>query len=100
MRWSDTIELVPQVPGTSDIGDPILTDGEPREVYANKQSVRQSEFYQAAQAGLRPELMFIVRSEEYENEGKLRYCGKDYTIIRTFDKGETTELVCGGLVSD
>lgn len=99
-RWSDEIELVPLVEGTNSVGDPVLVDGEPRRVYANRRSVRQSEFYQAMQTGLRPELMFEIRSAEYQGEPKLRYGDTEYNIIRTYDKGEIMELVCGGLVGD
>lgn len=101
MLWRDVVYLITQVEGENDIGDPIMDDGNPREVFANKRSVRQSEFYQAAQAGLRPELMFEVRSVEYQGEPKLRYDSRDYRIIRTYEKdSETIELICAGLVSD
>lgn len=63
-----------------------------RKVYANKQSVRQSEFYQSASVGLKPELVFEIRSIEFSGAEKVRYQGKEYAIIRTYDKGETVEL--------
>ena len=101
MLWRDVIYLIAQVEGENEMGDPTTVDGDPRRVYANKKSVRQSEFYQAAMVGLRPELMFEVRTAEYQDEPKLRYNGKDYRIIRTYEKdSETIELICGGLVSD
>lgn len=100
MLWRDVIELISLAPGENALGDPILVAGEPRQVYADRRSVRQSEFYQAMQTGLRPEIMFVVRSEEYGGETRVRYCGRDYTVIRTYDTGEYTELVCTGLVSD
>lgn len=67
-----------------------------REVFANKKSVRQTEFYAAAMAGLKPELMFEIRSVEYQGERRVEYQGKRHDIIRTFDKGEMMELVCSG----
>lgn len=101
MFWRDVVYLIAQVDGENEMGDPIMVDGDPRQVFANKRSIRQSEFYQAAMAGLRPEFMFEVRTAEYQGEPKLEYDGKEYRIIRTYDKGgETTELVCAGLVSD
>ncbi len=72
-------------------GEPIESF-EWREVYANKKSVRQSEFYQAANVGLKPELMFEIRSIEFSNDEKVKYNGKEYFIIRYYDKGEVTEL--------
>lgn len=64
------------------------------EVYANKKSVRQSEAYQAAAVGLKPELMFEIRSIDYEQEERIDYNGKLYEISRVYDRGEITELVC------
>src|SRR5690606_8479789 len=98
MLWRDTVGLISLVPGQNEYGDPVMVEGPPRMVYANRRSIRQSEFYQAAQAGLRPEIMFEVRSAEYQGETKLRYEGTDYLVIRTYDKGEIMELVCSGLV--
>lgn len=98
MRWSDVIYLIGEVHGENEYGDPVAVDGPPREVYANRKSVRQSEFYQAAMTDLRPEIMFEIRSAEYEGEPKVRFEGRDYSVIRTYDNGEITELICSGLV--
>lgn len=71
-----------------------------REVLAERKSIRQSEFYQAAAKDLRPEITFIVWSNEYDDETRLKYEGKDYNIIRVFDKDEkNTELICSGFVN-
>lgn len=99
MLFRDVVELISVTTTENDMGDIIETQTE-REVYADKQSIRQSEFYQAAATGLRPELMFVVRSIDYEGEPKLKYNGKEYTIIRTYDKdGELIELICQGVVN-
>ncbi len=99
MLFRDVIELISITTTENDLGDVIEVPTE-RQVFADKQSVRQSEFYQAAATGLRPELMFVVRTIDYDNEPKLKYNGKEYTIIRTYDKdGELTELVCQGVVN-
>lgn len=63
-----------------------------RFVYATKKSVRSSEHYQATVAGLKPELVFVVRDFEYENEERIRYKGVDYEIIRTYHVGDVYEL--------
>lgn len=63
-----------------------------RKVYAKKQSIRQSEFYQSASVGLKPELLFEVRSIEFDDDEKVKYNNKEYSIVRTYDKGETVEL--------
>ena|SRR5690606_20135218 len=98
MLWRDVIQLVSVTHTTNSIGDAIPQEST-RQVYANRRSIRQSEFYQAMTTGLRPELMFEVRSAEYQGEPTVRFEGADYSIIRTYDRGEITELICTGLVN-
>ena len=99
MLFKDVISLITVTTTENELGDTIEVSTE-RQVFADKQSVRQSEFYQAAATGLRPELMFAVRTIEYNGETKLKYNGKEYSIIRTYNKdGELTELVCQGVVN-
>lgn len=100
MLFRDIINLIGKTTYTKNaIGD-LISVTEQRTVYANKKSIRQTEFYQAAAVGLRPELMFEIRSIEYQGEKKLSYKNKEYDIIRAYDKnGEITELVCTGLVN-
>ena len=76
-----------------------------RQVFCNKKSVRQSEFYQAQAQGHRPECMFEVRTQEYEGEMHFEYSERGiprmFRVIRTYDKGgEITELICNALVVD
>jgi SPP1 family predicted phage head-tail adaptor len=100
MLFKEVIKLISITIGENDMGDPIEITTE-REIFADKQSIRQSEFYQAAATGLRPELMFVVRTIDYNQELKLKYNDKEYTIIRTYDKdGELTELICQGVVNN
>jgi len=99
MLFRDVISLITVTTTENELGDTIEVSTE-RQVFADKQSVRQSEFYQAAATGLRPELMFVVRSIDYNQEPKLKHGDKTYTIIRTYDKdGELTELICQGVVN-
>lgn len=81
------------------MGD-VITEKKYRKTYAAKKSIRQSEFYQANATGLRPELTFILWTREYKGEKYLKYGGKEYTIIRTFEpNSEEIELVCQGVVN-
>lgn len=99
--FSDIIYLTPITSGKNEIGYPKEIQGEPRQVYANKKSVRQNEFYQAAATGLKPEVMFEIRSFEYEGEHLLTHENKEYRIIRTFEKDKNlVELICSGLVNE
>jgi SPP1 family predicted phage head-tail adaptor len=99
MLFRDVIKLISIVYSENAMGDTIESKTE-KEVFANKKSIRQSEFYQAMSTGLRPELMFEVRSIEYTGQPKLKYESKEYNIIREYSKnGEITELVCEGIVN-
>jgi SPP1 family predicted phage head-tail adaptor len=99
MLFRDVLNLIAVSISQNEIGDFVEVKND-RQIFANKKSIRQNEFYQAAVAGLRPELMFEVRTSEYQDERKLSYNGKEYTIIRSYDKnGEITELICSGLVN-
>lgn len=100
MRWSDVIKLITITFTENNIGD-IISSNTERTVYANKKSIRQQEFYQAQATGLKPEIMFEIRTAEYNNESLLLYGNKEYNIIRTYDKnGEITELICSGVVNN
>lgn len=96
-RWSDTIELITVVNDKNDVGDAIENEA-PRKVYANRKSIRQSEFYQAMASGLKPEIMFEVMFFDYKDEKRLVYNGKKYSIIRTYiTDSDKMELICEGL---
>ena len=100
MLFKETINLISIATTENDMGD-IVEVETPRQVFADKQSIKRNEFYQAAATGLRPELMFVIRTIDYEQEPKLSHNSKTYTIIRTYEKdGEFIELICQGLVSD
>ncbi len=90
MMWRDVIELG-NATETITNGEVIQTFTY-RTVYANKKGVRLSEFYKAGNAGLKPELTFEVRSEEFNNDEKLKFEDKEYSVIRKYDRGEITEL--------
>lgn len=100
MLFREVINLIGVTAAENAMGDIVETETS-RQVCADKKSIRQSEFYQAAATGLRPELMFIVRSIDYEQEPKLEYNNKKYTIIRVYDKDdEFAELICEGVVNN
>jgi SPP1 family predicted phage head-tail adaptor len=96
--FKDVVTLITVTNSTNDIGNTIETSTT-RQVFANKKSIRQSEFYQAQATGLKPEIAFEIRSLDYNNESKLSYNNKTYIIIRTYQKNEDfMELICEGIV--
>ena len=98
MMWRDVVELI-AIQRVDDGGGGFTETETFRPIFANRKSVRQSEFYQAHMAGLQPEVMFEVRLADYADERKLRFPagenGRRYNIIRTFSRNEEIiELVC------
>lgn len=91
--FNDVIKLISITSTVDAIGDTVQVKTE-REVFANKKSIKQSEFYQALSVGFKPELTFELFEFEYEGEAKLSYESKEYSIIRTFVKTEFIELIC------
>lgn len=53
------------------------------EVFVQPRGVYQSEFYNAAQVGLKPSLtLFLANREDYSDEKVLEYEGREYDVIR------------------
>lgn len=99
MRMDSVIYLITYTSVQNAVLDSVMTPVK-RETLARKNSVRQSEHYQAATVGLKPDLTFTIWTLEYNDESALEYEGATYNIIRTFvkDDGKVTELICSGLV--
>lgn len=89
--------MVGTTDGENDLGDSIKILVTRENIFADRKSVRQSEFYQAAAVGLKPEITFEIRTIDYEQEPILIYNEQNYTIIRTFEKQDDfIELICQG----
>lgn len=70
-------------------------------ILCNLRSIGRNEFYNAAAAGLRPELTFVVHSFEYEGQRLVEYEGSRYSVIRTYGEGtEEMELTCQKVIGD
>lgn len=98
MPWSDVIYIVGLEEGTDDDGFPGIVESERRMVFANKKSIRSSEYYQAKQSGIDLAFTFEIRSIDYNGEERL-YLSTDkkekpHEIERTYEKGEFIELIC------
>lgn len=98
-RKDKAIYLVSSAKAQNDPGDTVKTSVK-RRVYAEKLSIGQTEYYQAAATGLRPELKLVVWTREYQGEQAVEYGGRLYSIVRTFEAdSENIELVCSGVVN-
>jgi SPP1 family predicted phage head-tail adaptor len=100
MLFKDNIDLITFSETINTIGDVVKTPSY-KSVYANRKSIRQSEFYQAFATGFKPELMFEIRFYDYSNESKIRWNNHTYDVLRTFTKNEEMiELICQGVVNN
>lgn len=97
---NDVIELeYESEPHLNDIGE-MVRDRTFKEIYAERLSIKQSEFYQAAASGFKPEIRFKINLFEYEGNKRLKYKGIFYNIIRNFETSlEKVELICEGDVN-
>lgn len=97
--FKEIIKLISSTETLTDIGDRIPTETK-IDVFAEKRSVRQNEFYQAQAVGLKPEIMFVARLADYNDQKELEYNAKAYSIIRTYEKDdEFVEIVCSRKVN-
>ncbi|HZJ99435.1 MAG TPA: phage head closure protein [Tissierellaceae bacterium] len=94
MLWNDIAKLISIIQAVDAYGDTVETKTE-KQVFVNKKSIRQSEYYQALSVGLKPEIMLEVKSIDYADEKVIEYNSKPYNITRAYSKnGEVTELIC------
>ena len=101
MLFREVINLISITEGTNELGDPIKIPVESPDIFADKQSIRQSEYYQAVAVGLKPEITLVIRTIDYNQAPMLKFNGKKYNIIRTFEKdSEFIELICSGVVNN
>lgn len=63
-----------------------------RTVFAEIESISQSEFFAAADADLRPEYRFKVFYADYEGEKICEFEGERYAIYRTYRNSDRVEL--------
>lgn len=90
---NDVLTLVKKI---KRLENSVYVDSEiAREVFCKVVSIGQSEFYQSAAAGLKPELKFVLADFlDYGGEADVIYCNRPYSVIRTYRAGRTIELTC------
>lgn len=92
--YNDVITLVQENYKDDDYGDLILEKVK-RAVFAEFKSISQTEFYQAQSVGMKPEIKFeLADYYDYQDEKKLIYDEKEYSIIRTYRNGTKLEITC------
>lgn len=61
-------------------------------VFAELQSISQSEYFAAQNADLNPEHKFIVFAGDYNGEKIISYGGERFSVYRTYQNGDRMEL--------
>ena len=65
------------------------------EIFAQKESISQSEFYKGGEAGLKPDFRLITAIIDYNGEREVELDGKKYGIYRTYERDQDyIELSC------
>lgn len=68
----------------------VYTD---REVFVKPRSVSRNDFYQAAQSGLKPSIVLVISTaEDYHGEKVVLFEGKEYTVLRVYQRPEKDEV--------
>lgn len=92
MTYDHELILIRQTIIEDEIGNQIPTEEE-ISILCGLRSIGRSEFYNAAAAGLRPELVFVVHGYEYNGERLVKFNEQKYRILRTYATGfEEVEL--------
>lgn len=64
-------------------------------VFCEVKSISRTEFYQAAQSGMKPQAAFIIYGFEYDNQESVRHNGIEYKVIKTYKINDNDlELTC------
>lgn len=95
--YNEVIQLRSYTESVNDYGIPTRTTKD-RTVFAQLKSIGQSEFYQAAADGLKPELKFILADYyDYQNEKEVVYNSKVYSVLRTYRDQNKIEITVYGV---
>jgi hypothetical protein len=95
---SISLDLVCYLPSITisedEIGNQIKTPVD-RLVYCAELPINSSEFYNAGQAGIKPEKLLAVDLEEYDGETSVLYQDIRYNIYRSYPRSDGfIELYC------
>ena len=90
---NDILILIQLTQGVDEYGDPTITETS-REVFCDKASIGQREFYQAHAVGLQPEMKLVLADHlDYNGEQLVEYDGQRFRVLRTYRSGMELELV-------
>jgi SPP1 family predicted phage head-tail adaptor len=79
----DIAYLISKTIVEDEIGNQIEQEEE-KEVFCTVESITQSEYFQASQSGLKPQIKLTMSEFDYSGEAEVEYNTKRYAIYRTF----------------
>ena len=94
-KWSDIVTLVKENQSGQDAdGFPTYGTETKTDVFCNMQSVKATEFFQAAEHGVNAVYTAVLNSFEYSGEHFAEFKGVRYAVYRAYEKQdkETVEL--------
>ena len=91
MDRSTPIYLVQKTRSQNSIGEWVSSESL-RRVFANVASISASEYFNASQIGLNPEIKFTMFAPDYDGETVIEYRGATYSVYRTFENDDYIEL--------
>lgn len=104
---NEELTLIKSVQKEDEIGD-IIDVYEETYVLCEVESVTRSEFYYAAKADMRPEIIFVINKYDYDGQSLVEFKDKTYDVIRSYEPSpkrnpepmdiDRLELVCKGAV--
>lgn len=98
MMYKDEIVLASASTGRDKDGFP-KADVQITEVFADVQSVKRSEFYEALRSGIAMDITCKVRSIDYGRQKFVRWEGTWYKVVRSYRVEDWTELNCEEITS-
>lgn len=100
MTYDHELTLINQTVVEDEIGNQVPVETE-TVILCGLKSVARNEYYSAATAGLRPEIVFIIHPYEYNGEQKVIYEGIRYSVVRSYSVNmEELELTCERMAAD
>lgn len=100
MTYDHELILIKQDYIQDDIGNQIPIEHE-TVVLCGLKSVARNEFYNAALASMKPEIVFVIHGFEYNGETKVKFESVTYKVLRTYSVDfEEIELTCEKVVGD
>ncbi|MEZ7764506.1 phage head closure protein [Gemella sp. 27098_8_92] len=94
MSWNDEVILISEGKLVEDELGQQERKREELKVLCNEKSVGRFEFYQAARAGFKPQLILRIHRFENNNPIEVVFRGKKYSVIKEYTSDDITELTC------